>query len=55
MPLRRELGSVIDVETGARVVPAGSHLYLQGEICPAYYIVLNGWITLTVLLDDGSC
>ncbi|MBV8088826.1 MAG: Crp/Fnr family transcriptional regulator [Alphaproteobacteria bacterium] len=55
MPLRRELGTVIDLEAGARVVPAGSDLYRQGDVCPAYYIVLNGWIALTVLLDDGSC
>ncbi|MBV8524454.1 MAG: Crp/Fnr family transcriptional regulator [Acetobacteraceae bacterium] len=55
MPLRRELGTVFDLEAGARVVPAGSDVYRQGDICPAYYIVLNGWIALTVLLDDGSC
>lgn len=43
------------LEAGVRVVPAGSDVYRQGDICPAYHIVPNGWIALSVLLDDGSC
>jgi CRP-like cAMP-binding protein len=54
MPIRKELGTVTDLEAGARVVPVGSDLYRQGDICFTYYIVLNGWIALSVLLDDGS-
>src|SRR5438045_3284419 len=55
MPIRKELGTVTDLEAGARVVPVGSDLYRQGDICFTYNIVLNGWIALSVLLDDGSC
>jgi len=55
MPIRRELGTITDLEAGARVIPMGSELYRQGEICSTCFIVLNGWIALSVLLDDGSC
>src|SRR3974377_2465355 len=55
MPIRRELGTITDLEAGAPVIPIGSELYRQGEICSTYFIVLNGWVALSVLLDDGSC
>jgi len=55
MPIRKELGMITDLEAGARVISAGSDLYRQGDICSTYFIVLNGWIALSVLLDDGSC
>ena len=55
MPIRKELGTIADLETGAKVIPAGADLYRQGDICSTYFIVLNGWLALSVLLDDGSC
>jgi CRP/FNR family transcriptional regulator, anaerobic regulatory protein len=55
MPIRNELATITDLETNARALPVGSYVYRQGDVCPACYIVLNGWITLSVLLDDGSC
>ena len=55
MPIRKELGTIADLETGAKVIPAGSDLYRQGDVCSTYFIVLNGWIALSVLLDEGSC
>ena len=55
MPIRKELATIADLETGARVIPSGSDLYRQGDICSTYYVVLNGWVALSVLLDDGSC
>jgi CRP/FNR family transcriptional regulator len=55
MPIRKELETITDLEAGARVISAGSDLYRQGELCSTYFIVLNGWIALSVLLDDGSC
>jgi len=55
MPIRKELETITDLEAGARVVPAGSDLYRQGDVCSNYLIVLNGWIALAALLDDGSC
>ena len=36
-------------------MPRWLDLYRQGEVCSRYFIVLNGWIALSVLLDDGSC
>ena len=35
--------------------PTGTDLYRQGDICSTYFIVLSGWIALSVLFDDGSC
>ncbi len=55
MPIRKALATITDLETGARVIPIGSDLYQQGDVCSTYYIVLNGWVALSVLLDDGSC
>jgi len=55
MPIRKELATITDLETGARVIPSGSDLYRQGDICSTYYVVLSGWIALSALLDDGSC
>jgi CRP/FNR family transcriptional regulator, anaerobic regulatory protein len=55
MPIRKELATIVDLETGARVLPSGSDLYRQGDMCSTYYVVLSGWIALSALLDDGSC
>jgi CRP/FNR family transcriptional regulator, anaerobic regulatory protein len=55
MPIRKELATIADLETGARVMSVGSDLYRQGDLCSTYYIILGGWIALSVLLDDGSC
>jgi CRP/FNR family transcriptional regulator, anaerobic regulatory protein len=55
MPVRRELAAAVDLEAGARVIPAGTELYRQGENCPVCFVVLSGWVALSVLLDDGSC
>jgi CRP/FNR family transcriptional regulator len=55
MPIRKALTTITDLETGARVIPVGSDLYRQGDVCSTYYIVLNGWVALSLLLDDGSC
>ena len=55
MTIRKELEAIVDLETGARVVSAGTDLYRQGDVCSTYFIVLSGWIALSVLVDDGSC
>lgn len=55
MQVKKELERIIDLEAGARVLPVGAHLYLQGDRCSTAFVVLNGWIALSVLLDDGSC
>src|SRR5216684_2049010 len=43
MPIRKELATIADLETGARVIPSGSDLYRQGDIYSTYYVVLSGW------------
>ncbi len=55
MPIRTELRMIADLEAGARVIPPGSDLYRQGDACSSCFILLGGWIALSVLLDDGSC
>ena len=55
MPIRIELQTMVDLERGARVLPRGSALYDQGEICPRFFIILDGWVALSVIHDDGAC
>lgn len=55
MPIRTELRTIADLDAGARVIPVGSDLYRQGDNCSTCFIVLGGWIALSVLVDDGSC
>jgi len=55
MLIKQELERVIDLESGARVLPLGAHLYSQGDQCSTAFVVLSGWIALSTLLDDGSC
>jgi hypothetical protein len=33
MPIRKELPTIIDLETGARIIPVGSVLYREGDVC----------------------
>jgi CRP/FNR family transcriptional regulator, anaerobic regulatory protein len=30
-------------------------IYRQGDVCSTYFVVLSGWIALSMLLDDSSC
>ena len=55
MPVKHELEKLIDLETGARVLHPGTYLYQQGDRCASGFVVLGGWLALSVLLDDGSC
>jgi len=41
MPIRTELGTIADLEAGARDIPTGTDLYRQGDICSTYFIVLG--------------
>ncbi len=34
---------------------AGGELYRQGESCEHTYVLEEGWVALSVVLDDGSC
>ena len=55
MVIKRELQTIINLESNARVLPVGAHLYRQGDQCSTAFVVLSGWIALSILLDDGSC
>jgi CRP/FNR family transcriptional regulator len=55
MPVKKVLEKIIDLETSARVLPAGVHLYRQGDHCRSGFVVLSGWLAQSVLLEDGSC
>ena len=55
MPIRKELRAMIDLDRGARVIPKGSTLYHQGDLSSAYFLVLDGWVALSVVDHDGSC
>lgn len=55
MPIRTELRTIADLDAGARVIRVGSDLYRQGDNCSTCFIVLGGWVALSVLVDDGSC
>ena len=54
MPLRQELGTLGGLDGTTRLMAAGTNIYRQGESCAAYFVVLRGWISLSVLLDDGE-
>jgi CRP/FNR family transcriptional regulator len=36
-------------------LPAAAELYRQGASCESYFVILNGWVALSMLLDDGEC
>jgi CRP/FNR family transcriptional regulator len=55
MVIRKELQTIMDLESSARVLPVGAQLYRQGDQCSTAFVVLSGWIALSTLLDDGSC
>lgn len=54
MPIRKELAAGGPGESTLRLFPPGSQLYRQGDVCPRYFLVLQGWVALSSLLADGS-
>jgi len=38
----KELTTIIDLETGARVIPVGSDLYRQGDVCSTCALHVRG-------------
>ena len=49
-----EMGMLSRIKGHRRVAPALTDLYRQGEPCPNYLVVIDGWVGTRVLLDDGS-
>ena len=43
-----------NLATGKHVYSAGSELFSQGEICPSYFVVIEGWAFTYVLLEQGN-
>ena len=37
-----------------RMMAAGTDLYQQGETCPNYLVVVDGWVGTRMMLGDGS-
>ena len=54
MAIRQELAVLGSTAPLTRSLSPGSELYHQGEVCPRYFIVLQGWVALVSLLADGS-
>jgi CRP-like cAMP-binding protein len=38
----------------SRTLPANTPIFRQGEVLESHFIVLQGWVALTVVLEDGS-
>ena len=49
-----EMGVLSGIKGRRRAAPARSDLYSQGEPCPDYLVLLDGWVGLRVMLPDGS-
>jgi len=55
MTIRGELAEISHPESVTRFIPTGAELYSQGEVCHRCFVLLDGWVALSTLLDDGSC
>ena len=48
-----EIAVVENFKSGNRTIPAGADLYSQDEVCSDLYTLLDGWIYLYQILEDG--
>lgn len=48
-----EIAVVEQFKSGNRTIPAGVDLYSQNEICSDLYTLLDGWVYLYQILEDG--
>ena len=49
-----EMGIFASIKGHRRVAQARTDLYRQGELYPDYLVLLDGWVGLRVMLEDGS-
>ena len=49
-----EMGMLSGIKGNRRVVAAAADLYHQGEPCPNYLVVVDGWVGMRTMLGDGS-
>ena len=49
-----EMTMLSGIKEHRRVVPALTDLYRQGEPCPNYLVMVEGWVGTRVMLADGS-
>ncbi len=48
-----EIAVIEDFKSGHREIPAGADLYCQDEVCDELYTLLDGWVYLYQILEDG--
>ncbi len=49
-----EMGMLSSIKGNRRVVAPAADLYRQGELCPDYLVVIDGWVGTRMMLGDGS-
>lgn len=49
-----EMSMLSGIKGSRCVVPAATDLYRQGEPCPNYLVVVDGWVGTRTMLSDGS-
>ena len=49
-----EMGMLSGIKGTRRVVAAATDIYHQGEPCPNYLVVVDGWVGTRTMLGDGS-
>ena len=49
-----EMGVLSSIKRHRRVAQSRTDLYSQGEPCPDYLVLLDGWVGLRFMLEDGS-
>src|SRR3954470_23285257 len=51
---QHELMALAGIRQSVRRLPPGTELFHQGDGLDSYFIVLEGWVALTVVLEDGA-
>ena len=49
-----EMSMLSSIKEIRRMVAAGTELYHQGETCPSYLVLIDGWVGTRMMLGDGS-
>ena len=49
-----EIAVIEDFKSGHRQLPAGADLSAQDEACDELYTLLDGWVYLYQILEDGG-
>ncbi len=49
-----ELAPVAEIKANRRTLQPGAELYCQGEVCPNYFILVEGWVAARATVESGS-